>query len=90
MEKSEYLRKKEIFIVNVMAKLCIFSLLIMLYVHYCFGLPTVEELYNEDEVRNICFEKKKTNIFKLIKILIRTKNSQNHYKNRKSAFFISQ
>lgn len=38
-----------------MAKLSISSLLIMLYVHYCFGLPTADEMYFEDEVCNARF-----------------------------------
>lgn len=41
--------------INVMAKLCIISLLIMLYVHYCFGMPTGDEFYNEEEVRILYF-----------------------------------
>lgn len=34
-----------------MAKLAVLTLMIMLYVHYCFGSPTTEEMYIEDEVR---------------------------------------
>lgn len=34
-----------------MTKLSVLSLLIMIYVNYCFGLPTAEDLYLEDEVR---------------------------------------
>lgn len=42
-----------------MAKIALISLIIMLYVHYCFGLPTNEEIYYEDEV---CFFGKKGTI----------------------------